>query len=362
MHNQKNKENIFEIKAKKDINYKKGNFFLYYFWKDRKKNDVNWKILLLIIIHIIYILIHENENEFKVRKPISNYSNYINVAYAFDNNYYYITQVSMKSIMLNQNNDTFIKFYILVHESIFKEQKTVIDTICLDHKNCNISYLILKDEFKDISIKGIIKRTTAIYYRLLLQNLLKNENKTLYFDCDTLIYKDLTVLYNYDIKDKYYVGRYEGPPLRRYSIKLNNFINSGVMLINLKNLRKDNIYKKTYQFLRKNNKSLVLLDQDAINVVCNKKLGFFPFDYVSAGVCDSKIFKILIKEQTQRNRVKNLKEPYIFHFISYIKPWYGIAKKEGMICYDLFPRFYEYARKTRYYFEILEKFKVFDKK
>ena len=32
-------------------------------------------------------------------------TNYINIAYAFDNNYYYITHVSMKSVMLNQNKN-----------------------------------------------------------------------------------------------------------------------------------------------------------------------------------------------------------------------------------------------------------------
>ena len=53
--------------------------------------------------------------------------NYINVAYAFDNNYYYKTHVSMKSIMLNQKNDIFIKFNILVHNSIYIEQKNIID-------------------------------------------------------------------------------------------------------------------------------------------------------------------------------------------------------------------------------------------
>lgn len=51
------------------------------------------------------------------------------------------------------------------------------------------------------------------------------------------------------------------------------------MLINLENLRRDNILPKIYNFLRKYNKELILLDQDAINVVCNKKLGFFSFKF-----------------------------------------------------------------------------------
>ena len=102
-----------------------------------------------------------------------------------------------------------------------------------------------------------------------------NETKSLYFDCDTLIYKDLTKLYNYNIKDNYYVGQYEGKPLENYGKNLNDFINSGAILINLENLRKDNIFPKIIDFLIFNNQSLLFLDQYAINVVWNGKNGFF---------------------------------------------------------------------------------------
>ena len=294
---------------------------------------------------------------------LNSYSNYINVAYAFDNNYYYITHVSMKSIMINQYNDTFIKFHILVSENIYNEQKRVINIICEEYINCNISYYIFKDEFKDISVEGYIKRTTAIYYRLYLQNLLPNEKKALYFDCDIIVYKDLNVLYNYNIEDKYYVGQYEGPPLSKYGTNLTDFINSGAILINLENLRKDNIYQKIYQFLRQNNKRLSFLDQDAINVVCNKKNGFFPSHYISSGVCDLNMLNYLNREKNITNKqINDLREPYIFHFKIYIKPWFNIAKnKQGMVCCDFFPRFYEYARKTSFYFEILENFKIIQK-
>ena len=50
---------------------------------------------------------------------------------------------------------------------------------------------------------------------------------------------------------------------------LKGFINSGAILINLELLRKD------YKFLQVNNGSLLFLDQDAINIVCNKKNGFY---------------------------------------------------------------------------------------
>jgi lipopolysaccharide biosynthesis glycosyltransferase len=231
-----------------------------------------------------------------IPKKIVKFKNFINVAYAFDNNYYYITHVSMKSIMINQHENTYIIFHILISEDIYNEQKPVIDDICQEYNNCRINYYKLKNEFKEFStITHVIKRTTAIYYRLLLQNLLLNETKTLYFDCDTLIYKDLTELYNYNISDKYYIGQYEGKPNRKYGNNLTDFINSGVILINLENLRKDNIFLKMIDFLRKNNHRLSFLDQDAINVVCNGKNGFFPSNYIISGTCSLKLFRKINK-------------------------------------------------------------------
>jgi lipopolysaccharide biosynthesis glycosyltransferase len=95
-----------------------------------------------------------------------------------------ILPISMKSIMLNQHKNTYIIFHILISESIYNEQKSVIDDICKEHINYRINYYKLKDEFKEFSTSGFINRTTVIYYRLMLQNLFLNETKSLYFDCD----------------------------------------------------------------------------------------------------------------------------------------------------------------------------------
>lgn len=313
-------------------------------------------LFLIILIIILFIILKKYHIVIK-----DAYFNFINVAYSCDKDIYYITHVSMKSLMINQKNNTFIKFYLLVHESIKKKQKIIIDKICIEHSNCNITYFKLKDEFKDINSTGNHKWTTSTFYKLLLQNLLLNEKKVLYLDSDTIIYKDLNNLYNYNITNNYYVGTFEGKPLSKYGKNLSDFINGGIILMNLEMLRKDKIYKKIYDFLRKNNGSLLYVDQDAINVVCNKKNGFFPEYYISNGICSATIFKHLNKHKLKNIEIiQALKEPYIFHFKIYTKPWYGIAKRKNMICFDFFPRFYEYAKKSSYYFEILEYFRIYE--
>ena len=319
-----------------------------------KNNFQSIIIKIIIFILSFFILLVEL---FCLRAIRTNYINYIHIAYSFDNNYYYITHVSMKSIMLNQKNSTFIIFHILVSKDIFKEQKIIIDTICKEHNNCKIIYHIMNNEFKEFSVSGFkITKTTATFYRLLLQKIIPNEKKILYLDSDTLVYKDLTEIYNYNIDNNYYVGEFEGNPIKKYGKNLRKFICGGVLLINLDNLRKDNIFEKMLDFLKKNNNSLYYLDQDAINVVCNKKNGIFPKHYISLGYCDLKLFEYKIKKKKKFELSEY--NPYIFHFKVYTKPWFGITNNNNLICFDQISRFYEFARKTSYYFEILNNFKV----
>ena len=74
------------------------------------------------------------------------------------------------------------------------------------------------------------------------------------------------------------------------------------------------------------------------------------------------IFNSLIIKPKKEEIIKSYKDPYIYHLMGYKnKPWNGIPNKRGFICYDQITRFYEYARKTTFYYEILEKYKIIKK-
>ena len=52
-------------------------------------------------------------------------------------------------------------------------------------------------------------------------------------------------------------------------------------------------------------------------------------------------------------------EPFVFHIKNYrYKPWNGVTNNNHNICFEQIGRFYEYARKTIYFYKILEVFKV----
>ena len=316
----------------------------------------------LILIIILSGILQKNVNE-NTNYPVK-FSNFINVAYAFDTNYHYITHVSMKSVMLSQNKDTYIIFHILVPSKIKDEEKKVIDKISLDHQNCEIKYYHMGERYKEINVKGYITWSTAMYYRLRLPELLPKEKRVLYLDCDTLVYKDLTKLYNYDITGKYFTGMLEPRDLSYLGINVKNYINTGVMLFNLVELRRDDIPQKMEKFLIKYNFRLLFPVNDSINTVCHERNGYFSPEYVQWGFCNEHLVNKYIEElqiKVDKNEVlKAYKDPYIYHMIGYkYKPWNGIPNYKGTVCIDPIARFYEMAKKTDYYYDIIEQFRIY---
>ena len=354
------KKHIFN-KNKKNSNHLKFNF---------KKISFIFIFLFISTFLILFLIfrssfkknINENSNSsFK-------FNNFINVAYAIDKNYHYIAHVSMKSIMLSQNKDTYIIFHILFHSEIEdKEKKEIIDKICIEYKNCEIKYYYMGERYKELNVKGYITWSTAIYYRLRLPDLLYDQKRVLYLDCDTLVYKDLTKIYNYNITGKYFTGMLEPRKASDLGLNIKNYINTGVMLFNLDELRKNDIPKKIEDYLIKHNFRITFPVNDSVNAVCHERNGYFSPEYVQWGFCNenlvNKYYNDLEIKFDKNEILKAYKDPYIYHMIGYKKkPWNGIPNYNGIVCIDPFIRFYEMAKKTDYYYTIINQFRIYIKK
>jgi len=105
--------------------------------------------------------------------------------------------------------------------------------------------------------------------------------RILLFDAgDVLIFRDLTELYNYDMKDYWVIGPPEPWYIEKYS-KIYNFkkyINIGSILINVKKLKQNNFWENYTK-----NRYLKLrgpADQTLFNIVVpDEKKGYFPFRF-----------------------------------------------------------------------------------
>ena len=88
-------------------------------------------------------------------------------------------------------------------------------------------------------------------------------DKYIYLDVDTIINRDLRLLYDIDIED-YELG------VVRDAYRLNRrYFNAGVMLVNHKKCIESGLYEKTRDLIM--NKKMLYADQDALNRVCTKR-------------------------------------------------------------------------------------------
>lgn len=132
-----------------------------------------------------------------------------------------------------------------------------------------------------------------------------------------MVLDDLKSLYDIDIKDYLIAGVLDPDGIKTDIINKNdlNYINSGVMLMNLEQFRKINYQEKVKDIII-SNRNKILGDQCVFNKLAENKK-----------IIISKKFNFLVYPNSitelERKIIKNLKENKIkiIHFVGPIKPW-----------------------------------------
>ena len=125
------------------------------------------------------------------------------------------------------------------------------------------------------------------------------------------------------------------PELTKYveeavGVKRLEYINSGVLVMNLKKMREENFSKKFLNLLNTYHFDSVAPDQDYLNAMCNGKILYLNEEW-DAMPAEGK---------------DELKNPKLIHYNLFQKPW----------CYDNIQYekvFWEYAKMTDYYDDIV---------
>lgn len=196
------------------------------------------------------------------------------VVYSSDDNYAQHTGVSILSLLDNNKHFDDIHIYVIDNEisKINKENLKAIIS-CYKRKITFIDFSKYKEMLKlnmqwDISLSA--------YARLFISSILpSNIDRVLYFDCDTVIIDKIDELWNQDIEDCYVAGVSDTvSSTTKSAVGISgeeNYINSGMLLINLKRWREENIQDKFIKFIDSNKGSVTHHDQGVINGVLCKK-------------------------------------------------------------------------------------------
>lgn len=284
----------------------------------------------------------------------------IPVALATDLNFVVPTFAAIASLLQNAKPSTFYDINILAEgeaAEYVREQSIGFEA---RYKNFKINVIDMGREFSDVHMSiGHITPTT--YYRLHLPKILKDYAKCLYLDSDITVNTDLSELYRTNIDDYYVAGvraagyYYPEDWVLRHTHEvglpsIGQYINAGVLLMNLARLRNEKVCEKMLSYVGKGFSSQ---DQDIINLVCYNNIKILPPKYnLMTKYLRYENGKIVFSEQNRQvygafDSDEALEKPVIIHYADKIKPWEDssiVFFEEWMRCAKLSPLYKERAK------------------
>lgn len=181
--------------------------------------------------------------------------------------------------------------------------------------------------------------TLTIYFRLFIPSMFPQYDKGIYIDSDVVLTEDVAKLFDTQIGDNL-IGACNDlsiadiPPLVAYTenavgVKAKEYINSGVLLMNLKKMRECRLEEHFLSLLNTYHFDSIAPDQDYLNAMCNGKI-YYLDEAWDAMPNDAK---------------PPLAKTNLIHYNLFSKPW----------CYDSVQyeeEFWKYAQDSGYIDEI----------
>lgn len=230
--------------------------------------------------------------------------------------------------LCRSNPDTNLRIYV-VHSSLTPEDFARVRA-AVNPRHCEIvDTFVPKDRFPDLPYSERWPKEAC--YRIFAAHILPAEmERVLYLDPDMVILNSLEELYAANIDDSYFAAcTHMFEPMQIFSrmrLKMSResvYINSGVMLMNLTLLRREQHIDEVYAYVTANRRRLHLFDQDILNGMYHEKTRHMdPLRYN----LDEKYLKLYNwsilgkgKEKITNDWVG--KNTAILHFCGKNKPW-----------------------------------------
>ena len=201
--------------------------------------------------------------------------NYIHISICPNNNFTNLVYVAMISILSSKATNTFICFYLIIPEEFKDKNKNFIISLDKEYDNFNLTFIKMDNRYNKAYTDRRI--TTEAYYRFSLGELIPNLNKIIYLDADIIAYKDLSNFYNLNFNGKIILGQ---PTYGNRGRKKKGHykINTGILLLNLLEMRKINFEEKVIKISEKRIK-LRYHDQTLLNDYFDEYIGIFPIEF-----------------------------------------------------------------------------------
>ena len=186
---------------------------------------------------------------------------------------------------LIKNNQVWAELYIHVaSDNLSKYSQKLLERLGILWniviETCNV------DVSKFKALKYSARYPALLYYKLVPHLILpSNIDKAIFFDVDMICVKSLRDLFKSNLGNNYFALCYGINSFKSYMQGITegieaNYHNSGVMLINLKKLREDEVNIETYlNYSKIHNQGKLLEEFFLNNMYYGKILSLMPYDY-----------------------------------------------------------------------------------
>lgn len=248
----------------------------------------------------------------------------MNILVCLDSNYIKPLKVMLKSLFLNNPDQTFTIY--LMHSSISEQELSDLRTFIASLAHTLEEILITESYFADSPT--LLHYTKEMYYRLLAHKFLPQDlDRILYLDPDILVINSIAELYNIDLEGHLYAAAYhdkiavkEINRIRFYPYEIKHYYNSGVLLMDLVALRQEVNEQAIFDFVDKNRSKLIMPDQDVLNVLYAKRIRPMDEKYYNYDTRYYRYYRTMTGREWNMHHV--IHHTVILHFCGKKKPWH----------------------------------------
>ncbi|OJG73270.1 hypothetical protein RV12_GL000677 [Enterococcus quebecensis] len=247
----------------------------------------------------------------------------INVALITDKNYFIPAIATIKSMLANTNRTVNVK--CILTEVVENELNELVDELENKYQNSKIDFLYFDDSIlSHVKPKWHISR--AAYVKIYLPSILSNWETCIFLDSDLLVKEDIGLLwdefqnngYGKELAAVWNPGYNKDNEVMGLEEDEKTF-NSGIMVMNLNSMRKQNATEKLEKFIKEFNHVTLLNDQAAFNAVYKREWLELPLKWNVQFLFFAKRGKEIGIEKQSLEQLK--KNPAIVHFTTSSKPW-----------------------------------------
>ena len=257
----------------------------------------------------------------------------MNVLYTCDNNYVWLLGISAISMFENNKELQNLNVYLL-GENISNENKQILTKIGEKYNRQITIIEVPKIDIPEalVSARWPLSAFTRLYAGELLPD---NVDRVLYLDCDSIIKGDLSELDAWNVSGKIFWGIKDciGKEYKK-NIGIGTdglYVNAGVLLINLTELRKVSIKEKLSAYMHQYENYINYADQDVLNGAFNGTIGVLPPQYDVMTIAATYSYKDIVRLRKPTNYYSQkeiddaVANPIIIHYTTNmrtVRPWF----------------------------------------